>query len=220
MNPDCQDHGESCRHRRHRHGSRRRLPIRPHTLGNRRIDEIRPTPQINQLRRTRIVPRDRLTFVPCHLLKKRHGLFQTPRTRRLAPSRQVHAQRQVVNIAIARTRTVRDRAGEAIGRVVVAQTAGFVQGIIGQEAVVGLAHGGVLEVVVGAAVGVLAELLGEGAHEGGAGGVDDFAGCVEGLNHAGEGFGGLEEGDGVLSRLDGGPRVSQYGTYLEEKTKG
>ena len=58
-----------------------------------------------------------------------------------------------------------------------------------------------MEGVVCAAVGILTELLGEGAHEGGAGGVDDFAGGVEGLDHAREGFGSLEEGDGVLGGL-------------------
>lgn len=63
-----------------------------------------------------------------------------------------------------------------------------------------MADGRVLEVVVCAAVGVLTELLGEGAHKRRTGGKDNFAGCVQGLDHAGEGFRGLKERHGVLGR--------------------
>lgn len=44
----------------------------------------------------------------------------------------------------------------------------------------GLAHHGVLEFVVGAAVTVQKQLLGERGHDGAAGGEDDVAGGVEG----------------------------------------
>ena len=57
---------------------------------------------------------------------------------------------------------------------------------------------GVLQGVVGAAAGGLAQLDGEGGEEGGAEGEGGGAGGVEGAGDAGDGVGGLEEGVGVL----------------------
>lgn len=118
----------------------------------------------------------------------------------LAPPRQRNAQRQVVRVAIGWGRLVLNSVGEAV--VVgfgVSFAAGAVEGGVRDEAVVGGENEGLFAAVVGAAVGVLAELGGDGGEEGGAGGrVADGAGGVEGAGDVGEGFGAGEEGHGVL----------------------
>ena len=80
----------------------------------------------------------------------------------------------------------------------VAETAGLVEGGIGDQAVVGLLDGGVLSSVVGTAVAVGFEVARKGFHEGGAGGEDDVAGGVEEFGDGVVGFGGGEEGHGCL----------------------
>lgn len=80
----------------------------------------------------------------------------------------------------------------------VLEAAGVVEEFVADEAVVGLHDDGVLVPVVLPAVAVLADLQREGVHQVAACGEGDVAGGVEGLGDADDGFGGCEEGVGVL----------------------
>lgn len=80
----------------------------------------------------------------------------------------------------------------------ISQTAGLVEGRVGNKAVVGLLDDRVLEAVIGAAIGVVFQRAGEGVHEGGAGGDDDVAGGIKDFGDGGVGFGCGEEGHGCL----------------------
>ena len=93
-----------------------------------------------------------------------HGRLETLRARQLTSPRQRHAQREVIHIAVSGRGGVGDRIREAVSVFVVFEAGGAVEGRIGDEAGVGLAYHGVLELVVGAAAGVGAELGGEGGH--------------------------------------------------------
>ena len=136
----------------------------------------------------------------------------------MAATGQVHTQGQVINIRVTRGTAVRDGTSETVCGIDIFQAAGLVERVISQEPVVGLADSWILEVVVCAAVGVVTELLGEGAHQRRAGREDDFAGCVEGLDHVGEGFGGLKKRHRILDSLVLHP-LQLTGTYLKKKAE-
>ena len=192
------------------------------------IDKARSAAHIDHLRRLGIVRADGLAFVPRHIIEKAHRGLQTLGAGQLAAARQGHAQREIIDVAVGGGGVVGDGVGEAVFVGAVFEARGLVERSVGDEAGVGLADHGVLELVVCAAVAVELELLGEGRHDGGAGGEDDVAGGVKGVGYGGGGFRGCEEGYGCLvvveaisiciSRLKG--RGLGNAAYLKEQAEG
>lgn len=142
---------------------------------------------VYHLRTRKICLTERLALVRRLALEHTHRILQTLITRWLATARQLYPQWQVIHITVCRRSGVGDGVGEAIiVRVVIGrrgcgvETGGVVEDVVGDEAVVGLAHEGVLAFVVLGACGGAAEGEGEGGNESGAGGEDYVARGVEG----------------------------------------
>lgn len=169
------------------------------------IREIRAASHIDHLRRRRIsVQQGLLDPVAGGLVEDTHRLLQATRATRSAASRQSDAKWQIIWVAVCGRRSIGDGVCEAVDAVVrIAGAAGSVEGFVGDEAVVCGRDERLLAAVVGGAVFVLAELKGDGGHEGVAVRVDGFAGGVEGASDGGQGFGDGEKRHGVLQTESG-----------------
>ena len=128
------------------------------------IDKVGSAAHIDDLGRLGVIGADGLAFVRRHRVEIAHCRLQTLGAGQLAPSGEGHAQREIVDVAVGGGGVVGDGVGEAVFVGAVFQAGGLVERGVGDEAGVGLAHDGVLQLVVCGAVAVELELLGEARH--------------------------------------------------------
>lgn len=181
-----------------------------------RSGKRRPTALVDLHRRSDVRRRNRLTQVTRRAGEDVHRVLQALGTGRPTRARQRDPQREEIHVAIARTRRVGDGVREAVVPLRVLEASGLVEGRVGDQAVVRLHDEGIFVGIVIAAVGVAAELGGERAHEGGAGGEGDGTCCVESVGDEGDGLFRKEKGVGVL----GTGSVSEAGVFTRgERTQ-
>ena len=222
-------HDQSHNRNNQRRDTRQLQRLRRNTLlaamdrRDRRIGKRRPTALVDLHRRSDIRRRHRLTQVTRRAGEDVHRVLQALGTGRPTRARQRDAQREERHGAIARTRRVGDGGREAVVALRVLEASGLVEGRVGDQAVVRLHDEGIFVGIVIAAVGVAAELGGERAHEGGAGGEGDGTCCVESVGDEGDGLLRQEKGVGVLrtgSVSEAGVYTGRSGRKWREETGG
>lgn len=151
------------------------------------------------------------------MVEEAHGLLQAGRACGARPSGQRDAKGHVVYVRVCRGAGVGDGVGETVVATAVLLASGSVQWLVRSQAVIDGKDERVLAGVVVAAIAVLDELGGIRAHDGAAHGLDHSARSVQGFSDASHGFGGGEEGHGVLDRISRGvDGVPCFRIYLKK----
>ena len=177
-NAKSQHHGK-CHSIQTRYGSGSDTAATTTRLRKTRIDPVRPALHIDQRSGIHIRQAQRLGLISRRRCELGHRILQTLRASRHAARWQIHAQRQVIDVRVCGAGGVGHGVGVAVVAALVVEggragfkAAGTIEDVVGYEAVVSLADGGVLAVIVLGAGGGGAKAEGVGGHEGGTGGED------------------------------------------------
>ena len=153
----------------------------------RRFDEARSASHVNLLSSGSVVCTQRLAAVASVRGKDSHGVLQACIARWLRAARELHAERQVVNVTARWRGGVGNGVCETVIAIGVGQTASMVQRLVRNEAIVCLRHHRISHRQIRTAVVLRLYLLSQAGHKRGASGKFDVASCVERLCKADKG---------------------------------